>query len=228
MLRPRPAGRRLGQGGGHRRRGDRASASTEAVDRKMAEKAANYGAEVMRMAEKSAAAADPRPDLEGAPAAARPSAPGHRPARLRPARSARTSTSARPSSCSRRCWTRLREQIIQLLAHIEIRQPEPTQAGSGASNRRPPTPQGQPAQRLQAAMAAATALPTRRSIPRPGGTSAATRLPVRLGQEVQALPRQARLTLVRAFTPNVTPASCRGPVFRRTCDCGMGPGSRPD
>jgi preprotein translocase subunit SecA len=38
---------------------------------------------------------------------------------------------------------RLREQITQLLAHIEIRQPEPVQA----------PPAAQPAQRMQAAMA---------------------------------------------------------------------------
>ena len=41
---------------------------------------------------------------------------------------------------------RLREQVTQLLAHIEIRQPEPMQAA--------PAPQAQPAQqRMQAAMA---------------------------------------------------------------------------
>ena len=76
----------------------------EAADRKMAEKAANYGPEVMRMAEKSMLLQHPRPVMEGAPAGARLSAPGHRPARLRPARSRSTSTSARPSRCSRPCW----------------------------------------------------------------------------------------------------------------------------
>jgi len=48
--------------------------------------------------------------------------------------------------------TRLNEQIIQLLAHIEIRQPEPIQAGPGQPPAAP-APQSQPAQRLQAAMA---------------------------------------------------------------------------
>ena len=61
---------------------------TEAADRKMAEKAANYGPESHAHGREEHAAAAPRPDLEGPPAGARPSAPGHRPARLCPARSA--------------------------------------------------------------------------------------------------------------------------------------------
>jgi preprotein translocase subunit SecA len=53
--------------------------------------------------------------------------------------------------------TRLNEQIVQLLAHIEIRQPEPPSPGTGFQGPtapQPPTPpHGQPAERLQAAMA---------------------------------------------------------------------------
>ena len=60
----------------------------KAVDEMMAAKAANMGPDLMRFIEKSAADPDARRGVEGASVCARPSAPGHRPARLRPARSA--------------------------------------------------------------------------------------------------------------------------------------------
>ena len=77
----------------------------EAAERKMAEKAANYTPEVMRMVEKSLLLQLLDPALEGPPLAARPPALGHRAARLRPARSAERVQGRRPSVCSRRCWT---------------------------------------------------------------------------------------------------------------------------
>ncbi len=56
----------------------------DASNRKQAEKVANYGRDLMRMAERSLLAAAARPAVEGPPAVARSPAPGHQPARLRP------------------------------------------------------------------------------------------------------------------------------------------------
>ena len=58
------------------------------VDEHMAAKVAQWGPDVMRYVEKTDPAADARPSLARASGDARPSAPGDRPARLRPARSA--------------------------------------------------------------------------------------------------------------------------------------------
>ena len=52
-LRPRPADRRLGRGGGHRRRGDQRAAQQGGRPQDGAQKAADVGAEIMRMAEKN-------------------------------------------------------------------------------------------------------------------------------------------------------------------------------
>ena len=59
-----------------------------AADRKMAEKTANYGPDADADGREEPAAAAARPDLEGPPPVARPSAPGHQSARLCAARPA--------------------------------------------------------------------------------------------------------------------------------------------
>ena len=93
--------------------------------------------------------------------------------------------------------TRLSEQVIQLLAHIEIRQPEPPtpdRPGSAIRNRRHAGAAG-PA----GATAAGGDGGRRRRCRRQQSRGLEERqpqrgLPVRVGQEVQALPRQVRLT----------------------------------
>ncbi len=82
----------------------------EAADRKMAEKAANYGPEMHAHGREEHAAQHPRPVMERASGGARLSAAGHRPARLRPARSAQR-VQARglrhvPSACWCACASR--------------------------------------------------------------------------------------------------------------------------
>jgi preprotein translocase subunit SecA len=124
---------------------------TDAVERKMAEKAARIGPEVMRVAEKTLLLQvldqSWKEHLLGLD-------------HLRHGIQLRAYGQRDPLNEYKReafdmfeaMMTRLNEQIVQLLAHIEIRQPEPMQAGPGQQPLSP-APQGQPAQRLQAAMA---------------------------------------------------------------------------
>ena len=101
-----------------------ASASPRRPTGTMAEKAANFGADLMRIVEKSLLLQFLDHDLEGPPAAARPSAPGHRPARLRPARPAER-VQARGLRAVRGHADQPAEQVSQVLAHLEIRTEEP-------------------------------------------------------------------------------------------------------
>jgi preprotein translocase subunit SecA len=131
---------------------------TDAVERKMAEKAARFGPEVMRVAEKTLLL-----QILDQSWKEHLLALDH----LKQGINLRAFAQRDPLNEYKReafdmfegLMTRLREQITQLLAHIEIRQPEPPTPGTGfqgPGTPQPPTspaPQGQPAQRLQAAMA---------------------------------------------------------------------------
>ena len=86
-LRARPAGRGLGQGRGHRRRGDQDPAERPGRPAVCPARGAVRAGRLAPGREERADAAL-RPELEGAPAPSRPSAPGHRLARLRPEGSA--------------------------------------------------------------------------------------------------------------------------------------------
>jgi preprotein translocase subunit SecA len=128
---------------------------TDAVERKMAEKAARIGPEVMRVAEKTLLLQVLDQSWKEHLLAL-----DH----LRHGIQLRAYGQRDPLNEYKReafdmfegMMTRLNEQIIQLLAHIEIRQPEPMQAGPGQP---PAVPQGQAAQRLQAAMAGGDGAP---------------------------------------------------------------------
>jgi len=124
---------------------------TDAVERKMAEKAARIGPEVMRVAEKTLLLQildqswkEHLLSLDHLRHGIQLRAYGQRDPLNEYKREA--------FDMFEQMMTRLNEQIVQLLAHIEIRQPEPMQAGPGQQPSAP-MPQGQPAQRLQAAMA---------------------------------------------------------------------------
>ena len=124
---------------------------TDAVERKMAEKAARIGPEVMRVAEKTLLLQildqswkEHLLSLDHLRHGIQLRAYGQRDPLNEYKREA--------FDMFEQMMTRLNEQIVQLLAHIEIRQPEPMQAGPGQQPSAP-APQGQPAQRLQAAMA---------------------------------------------------------------------------
>ena len=118
---------------------------TDAVERKMAEKAARIGPEVMRVAEKTLflqildqSWKEHLLALDHLRHGIQLRAYGQRDPLNEYKREAFDMFEA--------MMNRLREQVTQLLAHIEIRQPEPMQAA--------PAPQAQPAQqRMQAAMA---------------------------------------------------------------------------
>ena len=86
--RPRPAGRRLGQGRRHRRRGDARAHRRARADESMAAQGGQVGPRRDALGREDDPAADARPSLARASRHARPPAQGHRPARLRPARSA--------------------------------------------------------------------------------------------------------------------------------------------
>ena len=131
---------------------------TDAVERKMAEKAARIGPEVMRIAEKTLLLQvldqswkEHLLALDHLRHGIQLRAYGQRDPLNEYKREAFDMFEA--------MMTRLNEQITQLLAHIEIRQPEPPTPGTGfqgPTTPQPPTPpgpQGQPAHRLQAAMA---------------------------------------------------------------------------
>ena len=124
---------------------------TDAVERKMAEKAARIGPEVMRVAEKTLLLQildqswkEHLLSLDHLRHGIQLRAYGQRDPLNEYKREA--------FDMFEQMMTRLNEQIVQLLAHIEIRQPEPMQAGPGQQPSAPAL-QGQPAQRLQAAMA---------------------------------------------------------------------------
>ena len=115
---------------------------TDAVERKMAEKAARIGPEVMRVAEKTLLLQILDQNWKEHLLAL-----DH----LRQGINLRAFAQRDPLNEYKReafdmfesLMMRLRDQITQLLSHIEIRQPEPMQQA--------PAPQGQPAQRVQAA-----------------------------------------------------------------------------
>jgi preprotein translocase subunit SecA len=131
---------------------------TDAVERKMAEKAARIGPEVMRVAEKTLLLQVLDQNWKEHLLAL-----DH----LRHGINLRAYAQRDPLNEYKReafdmfegMMTRLREQITQLLSHIEIRQPEPPSSGAGWQGPSapqppmPPAPQSRPALRLQAAMA---------------------------------------------------------------------------
>ena len=99
----------------------------------MAAKAANYGDDFMRMAEKQPAVADSSTRLEGPSAPARPSAPGHQSARLCAARSAER-IQARGLRPVPEMLSHLRERLTAILCHVEVRfEQPPVEAGAAAA-----------------------------------------------------------------------------------------------
>ncbi|MBA4095788.1 MAG: preprotein translocase subunit SecA [Rhodospirillum sp.] len=124
---------------------------TDAVERKMAEKAARIGPEVMRVAEKTLLLQVLDQSWKEHLLALDHLRHGIQ-LRAYGQRDPLNEYKREAFDMFEQMMTRLNEQIIQLLAHIEIRQPEPMQAGPGQQPAAP-MPQGQPAQRLQAAMA---------------------------------------------------------------------------
>ena len=76
-----------------------------AADRKMAEKIGQLRPRTDAHGREEPAAAIARPDLEGPPAFARPSAPGHQPARLCPARPAQRIQARGVRAVPGRCWS---------------------------------------------------------------------------------------------------------------------------
>ena len=112
--------------------------SSDAADAKMAAKAANYGAEIDAHGREEPAAADPRPGLEGAPAA-------------RSTICARASACAPTPSATRcneykreafelfeRCWPACARTVTQVLAQVELRvtRPEDVEAQQRAAMQR--------------------------------------------------------------------------------------------
>ncbi|HJT14503.1 MAG TPA: preprotein translocase subunit SecA [Dongiaceae bacterium] len=124
---------------------------TDAVERKMAEKAARHGPEVMRIAEKTLLLQVLDQNWKEHLLALDHLRHGIQ-LRAYGQRDPLNEYKREAFDMFEQMMTRLNEQITQLLAHIEIRQPEPIHAGP----RQPPAapiPSLQPAQRLQAAMA---------------------------------------------------------------------------
>ncbi|HKP25927.1 MAG TPA: preprotein translocase subunit SecA [Dongiaceae bacterium] len=124
---------------------------TDAVERKMAEKAARHGPEVMRIAEKTLLLQVLDQNWKEHLLALDHLRHGIQ-LRAYGQRDPLNEYKREAFDMFEQMMTRLNEQIIQLLAHIEIRQPEPIQAGPGQPPAAP-APQSQPAQRLQVAMA---------------------------------------------------------------------------
>ena len=124
---------------------------TDAVERKMAEKAARIGPEVMRVAEKTLLLQVLDQNWKEHLLALDHLRHGIQ-LRAYGQRDPLNEYKREAFDMFEQMMTRLNEQIVQLLAHIEIRQPEPMQAGPGQQPSAP-APQGQPAHRLQAAMA---------------------------------------------------------------------------
>ena len=166
------------------------------------------------------AAADARSSVARAPRHARAPAPGDRLPRLRPARSAQRVQVRRLPRCSRPCWptcarrspassctsSGCRPRSSRSCSRSSCRRCRPiTSIRSRARTSSPwPTrrwpPSAGPAAARRAARAAADAQGRRQRGQSEGpgdlGQGVAQRaVPVRLGQEVQALPRQARLML---------------------------------
>ena len=150
----RPAGRRMGQGGRHRRRRDRG-----AHHRRGRPQDGGEGGQLRRRHDahgrEEPAAAAPRPDLEGPSPVARPSAPGHQSARLCASATRSTNTSARRSSCSRAMLVHLREQVTSVLSHVELRVPQPAFAEALAE------PEEEMAEAARAPGTAGSPLPSR-------------------------------------------------------------------
>jgi preprotein translocase subunit SecA len=133
---------------------------TDAVERKMAEKASRYGPEVMRVAEKTLLLQVLDQNWKEHLLALDHLRHGIQ-LRAYGQRDPLNEYKREAFDMFEQMMTRLNEQIVQLLAHIEIRQPEPIQPGVA----QPPMPAPAPEpQRLQAAMAGGDA----------GGAQAAT------------------------------------------------------
>jgi preprotein translocase subunit SecA len=123
---------------------------TDAVERKMAEKAARHGPEVMRIAEKTLLLQVLDQSWKEHLLALDHLRHGIQ-LRAYGQRDPLNEYKREAFDMFEQMMTRLNEQITQLLAHIEIRQPEPIQRlGQPPAA---PIPSLQPAQRLQAAMA---------------------------------------------------------------------------
>ena len=134
--RHRPADQGLGQGGGHRRRGDpRAHYQGSGYPR--CRQARHLRQRGLAPRGEEPAAADPRSELEGPPAHPRPPAPGHRPQGLRSARPAQR-VQGRGLRDVRDMLASLREQTTQLLSHVELRIAGPEEEESPVPERRAP------------------------------------------------------------------------------------------
>ena len=151
-------------------------------------------------------AADARPSVARASGQPRPSALGRRLPRLCPARPAATSTRARRSSCSRRMLGNLRQAVTAQLMRVElVRQaaeappPEaPEMFGHHIDGTTGEDDFGEGTMTLTRVEAAHRAGRRARS-ERPddlGQGRPQRGLPLRLGQEVQALPRGVRVGLI--------------------------------
>jgi preprotein translocase subunit SecA len=157
-----------------------------------------------------------RPELEGPPAASRPSAPGHRAARLRPEGSAERIQARglqpvqRPADRPARAggerarqpagahgaaagWTDAAAQMTRVHEDPALARRRPTIRLRSAD------PSGGGVATLQRPRTNPRSIPT---IPRPGARSRATRLPLRLRQEVQALGPGARYEIRGSNAPN--------------------------
>ena len=190
----------------------------DAAERKMAEKASNYTPEVMRIVEKSPPPAAVGPALEGPPLAARPPALGHRAARLRPTRSAERVQERGLRHVPGALGRSTRGGDHGARPHRAQARSAAGELDGAAARARDAGEPRRPADRRGQGGAAATRRP-RRARPEAAGEPWRSRdlgqgtaqrpLPVRLGQEIQTLPRQA-LDAVRGADRK--PASIAGPI----------------
>ena len=207
-----------------------ASASTEAADEAAAERAERFGPEIMAYVEKSVAAADARPSVARASRQPRPSALGRRLPRLRPARPAERIQGAKPSSCSRRMLGNLRQAVTG--AADARRAGARGRRGAAAAGRRrcmATTSTAPPARTISATTALLRRQDTQRVVapeerdPEQSGDLGQGRpqraLPLRLRQEVQALPRRLRLSEAPSgLCPALefrNSSACRSPPYRK-------------
>ena len=205
--RPRPAGRRMGQGRRHRRRGaDRPHRAARRRAHGRQGRAMGPGRHPLRR--EVDPAADARPSLARASADARASAPGDRPARLRPARSAQRVQvgSLQPvrgdDQQAARGGDGAADAGRDRPAAAEQEPQEP--ALHGGAQDRPDHRRGRVRLRQRAARAGLRRQRQRhRRAPQSersddlGQGRPQRSLPVRLGQEVQALPRPVRVSMFR-------------------------------
>ena len=204
---PRPAGRGMGEGGGHcRRRDPRAHHQGGRRGLRPARRGElGRGHDLRREA---GPAAEPRPPLARAPRDPRPPASGHRLARARPARSAERVQVRGLRALQHASIGHLREQVTGQLMRIQVvfQQPEPQQLPPMFAQHLDPATgenefdlaQGNAFGAGQALGFTAAATPIRPRSRDPNDPSTWGRVepqravPLRLGQEVQALPRPVR------------------------------------